>query len=37
MYWHPLIWVASLRAVTFPGATWALAIWFRRGADAGDA
>ena len=30
MYWHPLIWVASLWAVTFPGATWALAVWFRR-------
>jgi len=33
MYWHPLIWVASLWAVTFPGATWALAVWFRRGAN----
>lgn len=31
MYWHPLIWVASLWAVTFPGSTWALAIWFQRG------
>ena len=30
MYWHPLIWVASLWAVTFPGATSALAVWFRR-------
>jgi hypothetical protein len=30
MYWHPLIWVASLWAVTFPGATWALAVFFRR-------
>jgi hypothetical protein len=30
MYYHPLIWVASLWAVTFPGATWALALWFRR-------
>jgi len=30
MYWHPLIWVASLWAVTFPGSTWALAIFFRR-------
>jgi hypothetical protein len=30
MYVHPLIWVASLWAVTFPGATWALAILFRR-------
>ena len=30
MYVHPLIWVASLWAVTFPGATWALAVVFRR-------
>jgi hypothetical protein len=30
MYFHPLIWVASLWAVTFPGATWALAVLFRR-------
>jgi hypothetical protein len=30
MYFHPLIWIASLWAVTFPGATWALAIFFRR-------
>ena len=30
MYYHPLIWVASLWAVTFPGATWALALNFRR-------
>ena len=30
MYFHPLIWVASLWAVTFPGSTWALAIFFRR-------
>ncbi len=30
MYWHPLIWVASLWAVTFPGSTWALAVFFRR-------
>jgi len=29
MYYHPLIWVASLWAVTFPGATWALALRFR--------
>jgi hypothetical protein len=32
MYWHPLIWVASLWAVTFPAATWTLALLFRRGA-----
>lgn len=31
MYFHPLIWVASLWAVTFPGATLALAVLFRRG------
>ena len=29
MYWHPLIWPAALWAVTFPGATWALAALFR--------
>ncbi len=27
---HGLIWIASLWAITFPGATWALAILFRR-------
>ena len=31
MYVHPLIWVAALWAVTFPGSTWALAVLFRRG------
>lgn len=30
MYFHPLIWVASLWAVTFPGSTWTLAVLFRR-------
>jgi hypothetical protein len=30
MYYHPLIWVASLWAVTFPGSTLALAVLFRR-------
>lgn len=30
MYFHPLIWVAALWAVTFPGATLALALLFRR-------
>jgi hypothetical protein len=35
MYFHPLIWVAALWAVTFPGSTWTLAILFRRAA-AGD-
>ena len=29
MYVHPLIWIASLWAVTFPGATWTLALIFR--------
>lgn len=28
MYWHWLIWVAALWAITFPGATWALAVMF---------
>ena len=35
MYFHPLIWVASLWAVTFPGSTWSLAVLFRRAAIAG--
>jgi hypothetical protein len=30
MYWHWLIWVAALWAVTFPGSTWSLAIIFKR-------
>lgn len=30
MYFHPLIWMAALWAVTFPGATWALTLVFRR-------
>jgi len=30
MYFHPLIWGASLWAITFPGSTIALAIYFRR-------
>ena len=30
MYFHTLIWVAALWAVTFPGSTWSLAIVFRR-------
>jgi hypothetical protein len=30
MYVHSLIWIASLWAVTFPGATWSLALLFRR-------
>jgi hypothetical protein len=30
MYFHPLIWIASLWAITFPGSTWTLAVIFRR-------
>lgn len=30
MYWHWMIWIAALWAVTFPGSTWSLAIMFRR-------
>ena len=30
MYVHGLIWFAALWAVTFPGATWSLALLFRR-------
>jgi len=30
MYFHSLIWVASLWAVTFPGSTWTLALLFRQ-------
>lgn len=30
MYFHPLIWIAALWAITFPGSTWLLAILFRR-------
>ena len=30
MYYHSLIWVAALWAVTFPASTWSLAILFRR-------
>ncbi|HET6362073.1 MAG TPA: hypothetical protein VFH11_08445 [Gemmatimonadota bacterium] len=30
MYVHALIWIAALWAVTFPGSTWALAVFFRR-------
>jgi len=30
MHVHWLIWIASLWAVTFPGATWSLAVLFRR-------
>jgi hypothetical protein len=30
LYFHPLIWIASLWAITFPGSTWTLAVIFRR-------
>lgn len=30
MYFHWLIWIAALWAVTFPGSTWSLALLFRR-------
>ena len=32
MYFHSLIWIAALWAVTFPGSTWSLAVLFRRAA-----
>ena len=37
MFFHPLIWIASLWAVTFPASTWSLAILFRRAPVANDA
>lgn len=37
MYFHPLIWIAALWAVTFPGSTWCLAILFRRAETTGAA
>jgi hypothetical protein len=30
MHFHPLIWIAALWAVTFPGSTSSLAVLFRR-------
>ncbi|HJU86028.1 MAG TPA: hypothetical protein VJ788_01500 [Gemmatimonadota bacterium] len=30
MYVHALIWIAALWAITFPGSTWTLAVFFRR-------
>ena len=33
MYWHWMIWIAALWAVTFPGSTWSLALLFRRAAE----
>jgi len=32
IYFHWLIWIAALWAVTFPGSTWSLALIFRRAA-----
>jgi hypothetical protein len=32
MFWHWLIWIAALWAVTFPGSTWSVALVFRRAA-----
>jgi len=32
MYWHWLIWVAAMWAVTFPCSTWSVAVVFRRAA-----
>lgn len=37
MYWHNLIWIASLWALTFPGATVSLTMLFRRTAVASTA
>jgi hypothetical protein len=37
MYFHPLIWIAALWAVTFPGSTWSLAMLFRRARTSGRA
>jgi hypothetical protein len=34
MYWHSLIWGGALWAITFPGATWTLAMIFRRAGEA---
>jgi hypothetical protein len=30
MYYHPLIWIASLWAITFPASTWSLAVLFHK-------
>jgi hypothetical protein len=37
MYFHPLIWIAALWAVTFPGSTASLAVLFRRAATSPSA
>ena len=36
MYYHPLIWIAALWGVTFPGSTLALAVIFRRAQATAD-
>jgi hypothetical protein len=36
MYYHPLIWIAALWGVTFPGSTLALAVIFRRAEATAD-
>lgn len=35
IYFHWMIWIAALWAITFPGATWSLAVLFRRAAITG--
>lgn len=35
MYWHWLIWIASVWAVVFPAATWMVALWFQRAVPEG--
>jgi hypothetical protein len=36
MYFHSLIWIAALWAITFPASTWSLAILFRRMSVSGE-
>jgi hypothetical protein len=35
IYFHWMIWIAALWAITFPGSTWSLAVLFRRAATTG--
>ena len=35
MYFHWMIWIAALWAITFPGSTWSLAVLFRRARTTG--
>ena len=37
IYFHWMIWIAALWAITFPGATWSLAVLFRRASTTGAA